>query len=154
MDRIARRPAARGRRAAGFSLIELMVATSISGVLASVAYPGFAGSMQKARRSEALVALMQVQQAEERFRSNGSRYGSLDEIGVAAAVAGGHYALAVDSPAAEGYVATAVARGTQASDAACRYLQVGAEAGGWTLRSGTSAAVDNDEAANRRCWNQ
>ena len=137
MQCIARRPAARGRRAAGFSLIELMVATSISGVLASVAYPGFAGSMQKARRSEALVALMQVQQAEERFRSNGGRY-----------------ALTVESPSAAGYVATAVARGTQASDAACRYMQVSAEAGGWTLRSGASAEADNDEAANRRCWNQ
>lgn len=148
------RTAFRRRAVAGFSLVEVMVATSLSGVLASVAYPSFTGSLQKARRSEALVALMQVQQAEERFRANGSRYGSLDEIGVAAAVPGGRYEVGVESAAASGYVATAVARGTQASDAACRHLQVSVEAGGWTLRSGATAAADNDEAANRRCWNQ
>ena len=152
MHHPARRPA--HRRSAGFSLIELMVATSVSGVLASVAYPSFTGSVHKARRSEALVALMEVQQVEERFHSNGSRYGSLGEIGVAAAVAGGHYALAVESPSASGYVATAVAGGTQAADVACRYMQVSVDAGAWTMRSGASAAADNDEASNRRCWNQ
>ncbi len=148
MNRIAR------RRTAGFSLIELLVATSVSGVLASVAYPSFTGSLQKTRRSEALVALMEVQQVEERFRSNGSRYGSLEEIGLSAAVPGGRYELVVESPTATGYVASAVARATQASDSACRYMAVSVEGGGWTLRSGSSPAADNDAATNRRCWNQ
>jgi type IV pilus assembly protein PilE len=142
------------RRSAGFSLIELLIATSVSGLLASVAYPGFTGSLHKVRRSEALVALMQVQQMQERFRGDGSRYGSLDEIGVAAAVAGGHYTLGVDSPSATGYVATAVAAGSQAADAACRYMRISVEAGAWTTASGTDAAAANDAAANRRCWNQ
>jgi prepilin-type N-terminal cleavage/methylation domain-containing protein len=35
------------RHSAGFTLIELMIATSISGVLASVAYPCFSGALQK-----------------------------------------------------------------------------------------------------------
>jgi type IV pilus assembly protein PilE len=152
MNRTSRRIAI--RRSAGFSLVELLVATSISGVLASVAYPSFTGSLQKARRSEALVALMQVQQVEERFRSNGSRYGSIDEIGVATAVAGGHYALNVESADATGYVASAVAVSTQAADAACRYMKVSVDAGTSTLSSGASAATGNDELANRRCWNQ
>ena len=142
------------RRSTGFSLIELLVATSVSGVLASVAYPGFTGALHKVRRSEALVALMQVQQAQERFRADASRYGSLDEIGVAAAVAGGHYVLDVGSPTATGYVATAVAAGAQAGDTACRHMKVSVEAGAWTTASGTSAAADNGESANRRCWNQ
>lgn len=142
------------RRTAGFSLVELMVATSISGVLASVAYPSFTGSVQKARRSEAMVALLQVQQMEERFRSNASRYGALGEIGVAADVAGRHYSINVESPGSAGYVATAVARGTQAADRACAYMQVSVEAGDWTLRSGALPGADNDAAANRRCWNQ
>ena len=141
------------RRIAGFSLFELLVATSVSGVLASVAYPGFTGSLQKARRSEALVALMEVQQMQERFRSNSGRYGSLAEIGLPAAAAGGRYELAVESPTATGYLASAAAGGTQAGDAVCRYLAVNVEAGSPTLRSGGSAAGDNDAAANRRCWN-
>jgi len=142
------------RRAAGFSLVELLVATSISGVLASIAYPTFTGSVHKIRRTDALVALMQVQQAEERFRSDGSRYGSLGEIGMTSMVADGRYVLSVDTPTATGYQALAVAAGSQMGDTGCRYLKVVAAVGGWTLQSGSTAAVDNDATANRRCWNQ
>ena len=62
---------------AGFTLIELMIATSVSGVLSSIAYPSFSGALQKVRRTDALVAMMQVQQAQERWRANNSRYGTL-----------------------------------------------------------------------------
>ena len=47
---MARIPYRSIRRAAGFSLVELLVATSISGVLASIAYPTFTGSVHKIRR--------------------------------------------------------------------------------------------------------
>jgi type IV pilus assembly protein PilE len=151
---MARIPYRSLRRAAGFSLVELLVATSISGVLASIAYPTFTGSVHKIRRTDALVALMQVQQAEERFRSDGSRYGSLEEIGMTSMVGEGRYVLSVDRPTATGYHAFAVAAGSQTGDTGCRYLKVVAAEGDWILQSGSTAAVDNDAAANRRCWNQ
>ena len=103
------------RHSAGFTLIELMIATSISGVLASVAYPSFSGALQKMRRTEALVAMIQVQQAQERWRSASSRYGTLAEVGVASALPGRNYLLSVAEPAATGYVAIAQATGDQAA---------------------------------------
>ena len=96
------RPTAR-RRAAGFTLIEMMVATAVSGVLATTAYPTYAGAVQKMRRCEALVALLQVQQAEERFRSNASRYATLDELGLAATATGRHYTLTIDTATADAF---------------------------------------------------
>ena len=112
------------RRCTGFTLIELMIATSISGVLASVAYPSFSGTLQKVRRSEALVAAMQIQQAQERWRSGSSRYGTLAEVGVASVAPGRNYLLSVSAPSATGYVALAQATGFQAGDRLCRYMKL------------------------------
>lgn len=140
------------RRSAGFTLLEVMIATSVSGVLASIAYPSVSGVLLKARRSEALVAMMQIQQAEERWRSNSSRYGSLAEIGHAATAPGGHYNLAVTDPAADGYAVVAQATGAQAGDRACRYMKLTVDGAFLTYSSGETAATGNTAAANRQCW--
>lgn len=140
------------RPSAGFTLVEMLVATSISGVLASVAYPSYVGTVQKMRRTEALVALMQVQQAEERFRSNASRYGTLAEVG--GVVTAGHYALSIDAAGADGYTVVAMATGTQTGDRACRVMKVAVDGAISTTASGPTDAADNGAEANRRCWNQ
>ena len=142
------------RHAAGFTLVEVMIATAISGVLASVAYPSFSGVMHKVKRCEALAALMQLQQAEERWRSDNSRYGTLDEVGVASAAPGRNYLLSVADASATGYVAVAQATGTQASDRKCRYLRLAFQAGNLATSSGETESADNDAQANRQCWNQ
>ena len=142
------------RRAAGFTLIEMMVATAVSGVLATTAYPTYAGAVQKMRRCEALVALMQVQQAEEHFRSSASRYATLSELGPTAPAASRHYTLTVDAATADGYAATAVATGAQAGDRHCRVMKASVDGAVWTTASGATDAADNDAQANRRCWNQ
>lgn len=141
------------RRQAGFTLVELMIATSVSGVLASIAYPSYSGAMHKLRRTEALVSMIQLQQAEERWRANNGRYGSLDEVGVASAIAGGSYRLSVDTASAHGYEATAVATGAQARDAACRYMVLVLDGGDVAYRSGATDAADNPAPVNRKCWN-
>ena len=146
-------PCAR-HHSAGFTLIELMIATSISGVLASVAYPSFSGALQKMRRTEALVAMIQVQQAQERWRSASSRYGTLAEVGVASAVPGRNYLLSVAEPAATGYVAIAQATGAQAADRQCRYMKLSVESGNLTYESGDTEAAANNAQQNRQCWNQ
>jgi type IV pilus assembly protein PilE len=141
------------RRTAGFTLVELMIATSISGVLASIAYPSFSGALQRVRRTEAMVAMLQLQQAQERWRSASRRYGTLAEVGVGSVVPGRNYVLSVADPSSTGYVATAQATGAQARDRACRYLLLGIEGGNTSYRSGETAAASNDEQVNRKCWN-
>jgi Tfp pilus assembly protein PilE len=100
-----------------------------------------------------MVAMLQLQQAQERWRSASRRYGTLAEVGVASVVPGRNYVLSVADPSATGYVATAQATGAQARDRACRYLLLGIEGGNTSYRSGETAAASNDEQVNRKCWN-
>ncbi len=141
------------RRSAGFTLVETVIATSIAGVLASVAYPSVAAALQKVRRSEALVAMMQLQQAEERWRSGSARYATLAELGLPTVAPGGHYQLTVSDATGSGYVAVAQAIGAQSGDRQCRYMRLVLDAGNPSYRSGETEAADNGTAANRQCWN-
>lgn len=141
------------RRQAGFTLIELMIATSISGVLASVAYPSYSNAVQKIRRTEALVSMIQIQQAEERWRSGNGHYGTLEEVGVTSVVAGRSYQLSVGAISASGYEVLAVATGAQARDTNCRYMRFVVDGSNVTTRSGATDATDNPSQFDRKCWN-
>jgi type IV pilus assembly protein PilE len=143
--------AARGSR--GFTLIELMIVVAIAGVLGSIAMPSFEAPLHKARRSDVLVATMQVQAAQERLRGNTARYGSLAELGVAPVTPNGHYRLALDDTTADGYVLLATATGAQARDAACRHMKLTSTQLNLAHASGPDAGVANPDLANRKCWN-
>ena len=140
------------RRAAGFTLIETLAAVSIAGVLASIAYPTFEAPIQKARRTDALVALMQLQMAEERWRSNHRGYATLEELGAASTSANRYYALQVVSADEDGFALRATAAGPQARDQACRYLTLSVSGSNIVQASGPTMEATNPAAANRRCW--
>ncbi len=141
------------RSSRGFTLIEIVTVLGVAGVLSSIAWPSFQGSLQKARRAEAMLAMAQLQIAQERWYANRGRYGSLDELRLPARTSAGHYQLVVSEADAQGYVAIALASGAQAGDAACRQLRLTVAGGTTTHASGPDASVANDAAANRRCWN-
>jgi type IV pilus assembly protein PilE len=140
------------RRAAGFTLIETLAAVSIAGVLASIAYPSFEAPIQKARRTDALVSLMQLQMAEERWHSNHRRYATLEELGAASTSANRYYALQVVSADEDGFALRAVASGLQARDQSCGYITLSVSGMNVVQASGPTAEATNPAAANRRCW--
>lgn len=149
------RPRQAGRRASrGFTLVETLIAVGIAAVLSGLAYPSLEGQLLRARRSDALVSLMQAQLAQERHRANHRSYGDLAAIGVRPRSLSGHYAIDVAASAADGYELVATATGRQAHDATCRTLRLVVAGGSVVFASGPDAAASNAAAVNRTCWNQ
>ena len=147
-----RKAPAAHRKACGFTLIELMITVSVAGVLSSVAYPSFMGQVQKVRRTDAVVAMMQVQWAQERWRSNNAAYGSLADIGMNATSPAGYYTLQVSGSGSSGYDVTATATGAQARDASCAHLKLSMQGANPVYSSGPDAGMGNPPATNRQCW--
>jgi type IV pilus assembly protein PilE len=148
------RSACRVRCNAGFTLIETMVTIGIAGVLSSVAYPSLEGQVMRARRTDALVALMQAQLAQERFRANNASYGSLADAGVRPTSPAGHYRIAVVSSDAAGFELLASAVAGQARDTRCRHLRLALADATLTYASGSDATTANGADANRACWSR
>ena len=53
-----------------FTLVELMIVIAIIGIIASIAYPSYDQYITRAKRGDAMTALMLASQAMERYRSN------------------------------------------------------------------------------------
>ncbi len=62
------------RRAAGFTLIELMITVVIATILLSVAIPMYLHQLRESRRTDARSALMDLAAREERYFSTNSAY--------------------------------------------------------------------------------
>lgn len=134
-------------RARGLTMIEVMIALVIVGILAAIAYPSYSASIVKSRRADAKQALVELAQRLERFYSENSTYlgATLGGGGIYASTsAGGYYTLAIPTQTATAFTITATPTGNQSSDACGTfgYDQVGAK----TVSGGSlSAAV---------CWQQ
>lgn len=152
---LPRRP---GRR--GFTAVELLLVVLLLAILSTLALPAYQQQLRRLRRAEAITALATIQQAQERRRSEQPTYTATlgsGGLGLTEVTPGGHYRLATATPTgseASTYSASALAQGDQRADSPCTHLRVEVQAGVIRHRSGDSEALNNDAAANRRCWNQ
>ena len=114
-------------------MIELTVAMAIVALLAMVALPTFMGQVRKSRRSDAVAAILRLQQAQERWRANNTAYAATVatltavDAGVTSSSEKAYYTLATapaTGAAATGYSVTASAASgsSQSSDSACTTL--------------------------------
>ncbi len=68
------RPGLAPRRRAGLSLVELLIALAVAGIIAAAAYPDFGQHVVRQRRTEAQGALQRMMQQQERYYTLHNRY--------------------------------------------------------------------------------
>lgn len=106
---------------AGFTLIELMIAVAVIGILAAIAYPSYQQYVLRANRVDAQALLTETAQFMERyFTTNGTYVGGTLLSSVSPKGASGSAAkYDVDfsvAPSATAFTVRAVPRGSQAGD--------------------------------------
>ena len=144
----------RRRSPRGFTLMEIVVALMLVALLVMLAFPSFQAQWLKARRGDGRVALMQLQQGQERWRADHAAYATAHELNAPEQSPHGHYRLRVHSASASGYELHAEAQGPQREDTACKVLRVRQSQGEAAFLSGPSQDVDNPDRINRGCWNR
>lgn len=147
--RAARRVAARchAARSHGFSLIELVVAVAIVGILTAIAMPSYRRYVLQGNRTDAIKALASYQQDLERCYSQNFTYvGCAQTASLPAATTAGDYTISFSTaPAATSYTLQATAIGTQAPDTQCAVFTI--------TQAGAQAAQDTSHAdQTQACW--
>jgi type IV pilus assembly protein PilE len=141
-------------RAAGFTLVELMVSILVATILITIAVPSYTNQIRQSRRTDARTAVLDLAQREERYMSTNSSYTtSPANLGYAGATfpvnLGDNYyqlnvcvstALPCTGTATTGtaFLITATAINAQANDTTCLNLYVDSQG--------------NQTATSSNCW--
>lgn len=163
MNRIGMRAA---RPAAGFTLIELVIVVAIVAILAAVGVPSFLDQVRKARRADAIEALTDLANRQERYYSTNFRYADdLAKLGYATQSGAtstpspdGHYTISLNT-AADGNTFTVTAQpvsnGSQAADTQCQRFSL--DQSGTRGALGEAPADGSDKTPPdtvQTCWRQ
>jgi type IV pilus assembly protein PilE len=143
----------------GFTLIELMIAVAIIGILMRLAYPAYNNSVKKARRADAKTALLDLAQREERWLATANIYStSAPELGYAAGTtvtaaapmsvvtgSAAFYQVSVSMPTSTSFLLTAarISTSPQIKDTQC---------GDFTLTNTGLQGVTNATTTAADCW--
>ena len=66
----------------GFTLLELVIAVIVAGLMAAIALPVYSGAIQRARIAQATADMSRIEPALERFRANGVLPPNLAAVGM------------------------------------------------------------------------
>jgi len=116
-------------RSQGFSLIELMIAVVIVGILAAIAIPMYSDYVTRSRRADGQATLMQVAQELERCYTQFSKYNdnscSVVNGGVVSETSDqGFYVVTANKLDESAFTLTATPQNEQADDTDCGELKL------------------------------
>lgn len=121
---------ARRHHAHGFTLIELMIAVVVVGIISAIAFPNYQKFVMKGRRVDARIALMDLAARQERYFASYNKYSLVGtELGYAGnfpmATGSGstsYYTTTVTQATTGDYTLKATPTGNQATDACYAYV--------------------------------
>ncbi|MEH6911052.1 MAG: type IV pilin protein [Oceanicoccus sp.] len=133
----------------GFTLVELLVALAIVGILAAIAIPNYQSSVQKSRRADGKVALTQAATLQEQWFFQFNVYTddvtNLGSSGATLTSPEGNYTItAATANSGSEFTLTATATGTQLDDSRCRELSL--------AHTGQKTSRDSGGGTSTDCW--
>lgn len=109
-------------RPRGFTLVELLIALSLLGIIAAIALPSYQGYVTRTRRVDAKITLNELAQALERCYTQFGAYNDANCTVPASRNSGEGFYSVVVARTATTYTLTATAQVAQSADAKCASL--------------------------------
>jgi len=128
----------------GVTLLELLIAIAVLGVLAAIAIPSYQGNLQSSRRTDGITALLEVQAQQTQWRANNVTYA--DDLAADLGWANsnspeGYYTISLSNVTASTYTATAAPKvGSSQEGDSCGNLVL--------TQSGPDISTDQKKS----CW--